>query len=228
MISVIMPVLNEAAGIVSCLQSLLQVPNPLEIIVVDGGSQDPTCDLVRQFPVTLCQTSGGRGKQMNRGAAIAQGDIFLFLHGDTQLPQDFAALVTETLADSQVVAGAFPLGIADSRWRFRALEKLVQWRSQLLALPYGDQAIFLRRQDFEALGGYAEIPIMEDYELMQRLRKRGKIRLTSQPVQTSARRWQRLGLWRTTWINQKMLLGYHLGIDPEILRHWYRQQIRDS
>ncbi len=227
MISVIIPVLNEATGIVPCLETLLRVPDPLEIIVVDGGSQDQTCDRVRQLPVILCQTTGGRGKQMNRGAAIAQGDILLFLHSDTQLPQDFPALVTETLADPQVVAGAFPLGIADSRWRFRGLEKLVQWRSQFFALPYGDQGIFLRRQDFEALGGYAEIPIMEDYELMQRLRKRGKIRLTRQPVQTSARRWQQLGLWRTTWINQKMLLGYHLGIDPEILRQWYRQQVRN-
>ncbi|MBV5260046.1 glycosyltransferase [Synechococcus moorigangaii CMS01] len=224
--SVILPVLNEAAGIGQCLTNLLAQPQPLEIIVVDGGSRDGTCDVVRQFPVVLREATGGRGRQMNQGAAIAKGEILLFLHSDTQLPTDFPALVSATLAEPQVIAGAFPLGIADPRWRFRGLEILVQWRSQFLSLPYGDQAIFLRRQDFEQLGGYAEIAIMEDYELIQRLKKLGKIRLTPKPVLTSARRWQKLGLWRTTWINQKVLLGYHLGIDPTILRQWYRTQFR--
>ncbi|MEB3225885.1 MAG: TIGR04283 family arsenosugar biosynthesis glycosyltransferase [Synechococcus sp.] len=226
MISVIIPVLNEVAGIAVCLEHLLKQPQDLEIIVVDGGSTDGTCDVVRQYPVMLQKAGGGRGRQMNQGVAIAQGEILLFLHSDTQLPADFPQLVTETLADSRVVAGAFPLAIADSQWHFRILEKLVQWRSQIFSFPYGDQGIFLRRRDFEQLGGYAEISIMEDYDLVQRLKKRGKIRLTTKPALTSPRRWQKLGLWRTTWINQKVILGYHFGIDPVILRQWYRTPTR--
>jgi rSAM/selenodomain-associated transferase 2 len=224
MISVIVPVLNEGATLGLCLERLGHHRDVIEIIVVDGGSQDQTPTIARKFPVIFCKTAGGRAKQMNAGAAIAQGDILLFLHSDTQLPSNFPALVRETLADPRVVAGAFPLAIADSRWPLRLIEKMVQWRSRLFSLPYGDQGIFLRRSDFESLGGYAELVIMEDYELMQRLRKKGKIRLTSQPAVTSPRRWQKLGVWRTTWINQKVILGYHLGIAPETLRQWYRRQ----
>ncbi|BAW97471.1 glycosyl transferase, group 2 family protein [[Synechococcus] sp. NIES-970] len=227
-ISVIIPVLNEAAGITQCLGQLLPYQGTVEIIVVDGGSQDNTCDLVRQFPVILQETNGGRGKQMNQGAAIASGEILLFLHSDTQLPTGFPALVQTTLADAQVIAGAFPLAIADARWSLRLVEKMVQWRSQIFSLPYGDQGIFLRRRDFERLGGYAELAIMEDYEFLQRLKKQGQIRLTEHPVLTSSRRWQKLGVWRTTWINQKVILGYHLGVDAEVLRQWYQRQMTPS
>lgn len=228
-ISVIIPVLNEAAGIETCLRQLLRVAptegDRLEVIVVDGGSRDQTCEIVGQFPVKLRQTAAGRGLQMNQGAAIATGDILLFLHSDTQLPDSFIAEIEQTLAKPGVIAGAFPLRIDDPRPSLRWIERAVQWRSQYLELPYGDQAIFLRRRDFVTVGGYAEVAIMEDYALIQRLKRHGKIALTQQPVLTSARRWQTLGIWRTTGINQLMILGYHLGIPPSTLRQWYRRQM---
>jgi rSAM/selenodomain-associated transferase 2 len=161
---------------------------------------------------------------MNRGAAIAKGEILLFLHSDTQLPQTFITEIEAVLAQPQAIAGAFPLRIDDPRPSLRWIETFVQWRSQYLSLPYGDQAIFLKTSTFQQMGGYAPLPIMEDYELIQRLKKQGKIYLAQHPVITSSRRWRKLGVWRTTWINQLMLLGYHLKLDPQTLKQWYRQQ----
>ena len=224
MISVIVPVLNEESGIRACLESLLAWGDRLEIIVVDGGSQDATVEIVHSLPVGLVTALGGRGAQMNRGAAIAKGEILLFLHSDTQLPQTFITEIEAVLAQPQAIAGAFPLRIDDPRPSLRWIETFVQWRSQYLSLPYGDQAIFLKTSTFQQMGGYAPLPIMEDYELIQRLKKQGKIYLAQHPVITSSRRWRKLGVWRTTWINQLMLLGYHLKLDPQTLKQWYRQQ----
>lgn len=223
-LSVIIPVLNEAQGIGACLASLLPWGDRLEIIVVDGGSQDDTLAEVGRFPVQLLSAPAGRAVQMNHGAAIATGDYLLFLHSDTQLPPSFIDDIALILNQKEAIAGAFPLKIDDPHISLRWIETLVQWRSQLFSLPYGDQAIFLRTQDFQQLGGYKPLPIMEDYELMQRLKSHGKIVLASHPVTTSSRRWQKLGVWRTTWINQLMIIGYHLNIDPQTLRAWYRQQ----
>lgn len=223
-LSVIIPVLNEAEGIGVCLEALLPWGDRLEIIVVDGGSQDHTLEEIRRFPVQLLSAPAGRGIQMNHGAAIATGDYLLFLHSDTQLPPSFIDDITATLSQEKIIAGAFPLKIDDPHISLRWIEALVQWRSQLFSLPYGDQAIFLRKQDFQQLGGYKPLPIMEDYELIQRLKTHGKISLATHSVTTSSRRWQKLGVWRTTWINQLMIIGYHLNIDPQTLRAWYRQQ----
>jgi rSAM/selenodomain-associated transferase 2 len=203
---------------------LLAWGDRLEIIVVDGGSQDATVEIVQSLPVGLVTALGGRGAQMNRGAAIAKGEILLFLHSDTQLPQTFITEIEAVLAQPQAIAGAFPLRIDDPRPSLRWIETFVQWRSQYLSLPYGDQAIFLKTSTFQQMGGYAPLPIMEDYELIQRLKKQGKIYLAQHPVITSSRRWRKLGVWRTTWINQLMLLGYHLKLDPQTLKQWYRQQ----
>lgn len=224
MISVVIPVLNEAAGIEGCLRSLMGWQDCLDIIVVDGGSQDDTLEKVQIFPVKLVQSGRGRGLQMNQGAAIATGEILLFLHSDTQLPETFIEEIEITLAQPKVIAGAFPLRIDDPRPSLRWIETLVQWRSQFLQLPYGDQGIFLRRADFQKLGGYAELAIMEDYEFIQRLKRYGKVAIASHPVITSSRRWQKLGVWRTTGINQLMILGYHLGIPSQTLRRWYRER----
>ncbi|MGB2924689.1 MAG: TIGR04283 family arsenosugar biosynthesis glycosyltransferase [Limnothrix sp.] len=225
MLSVVIPVLNEAAGIGICLAFLQTWGDRLEIIVVDGGSEDQTLEVVRQFSqVKVLQSPAGRGWQMNEGAAIATRETLLFLHGDTQLPATFLADIEQTLQRDQVIAGAFPLRIADDNPQLRWIERLVQWRSQFFSLPYGDQCIFLKTKDFRQFGGYRPLPIMEDYELMQRLKQYGKIALAEHPVTTSSRRWQKLGIWRTTWINQLMILGYHLRIDPDKLRTWYRHQ----
>jgi rSAM/selenodomain-associated transferase 2/rSAM/selenodomain-associated transferase 1 len=228
-ISIIVPVLNEAAMIETTLQQIRanispenQDRNSLEIIVVDGGSQDKTGEIAQSLGVQVISTAPGRANQMNAGAKRAIGEILLFLHADTQLPQRFDRIVLEQLEDPEVIAGAFELCIDSQGWGLRAIETGVKWRSRWLSLPYGDQGIFLRSEVFRQLGGFAQLPIMEDFELISRLKKLGKIAIAPVAVRTSARRWQKLGLLKTTVINQLMIIGYYLGVSPDRLASWYR------
>ena len=223
-ISIIIPVLNEAAIIQTALRRL-QRDSALEIIVVDGGSEDQTLTLAQQTGVRVVSIAGrGRAAQMNAGANIAQGIILLFLHIDTQLPPNFVDLVTKTLEQPKVIAGAFELAIDGAEQSLRWIERLVKMRSLLLALPYGDQAIFLTKQVFMEIGGFSDLPIMEDFELIQKLKRRGKIAIAPAKVTTSGRRWQKLGVGKTTLINQLMIMGYYLGISPAKLSNFYRSQ----
>jgi rSAM/selenodomain-associated transferase 2 len=222
---VIIPVLNEAAILgasLDALRSNLQI----EIIVVDGGSQDDTVKLARErgIPVIISPYPS-RATQMNLGASRAQGDIFLFLHADTQLPPHYPELITQTLSLPQVIAGAFPLRLNAPEKIYRLLERGINWRSRFLSLPYGDQGIFLPAEVFREVGGYPTLPILEDFVLVRSLQKLGKIALTADPATTSARRWQRLGILRTTLLNQIIILGYFLGISPTRLARWYGRKI---
>ena len=221
-ISIIIPVLNEAAIIESTLKRLQNNPD-VEIIVVDGGSSDRTVALAQKTGVTVIAISTtGRASQMNAGAALAQGKYLLFLHIDTQLPANYLDLVTDSLSQPQTVAGAFELAIAAKGISLRLVEISVKMRSRLLSLPYGDQAIFLPKKVFTAIGGFPDLPIMEDFELMQRLKRQGKIAIAPASVITSPRRWQKLGVLQTTLINQLIIIGYYLGISPTKLRDFYR------
>jgi rSAM/selenodomain-associated transferase 2 len=223
-ISVIIPVLNEAATIAATLAHLHQAAGTaaIEAIVVDGGSQDGTRDQVHSLGITVLTSQPGRAQQMNAGAAAATGTILLFLHADTRLPEGFPALVTRALAPVEIIAGAFALSIAGDLPGLRWVERLANWRSRVLQMPYGDQAIFLRAEHFRAIGGFSNQPIMEDYELIHRLRRQGNIAIVPQPVLTSARRWQKLGVFRTTLTNQTIVAAYRLGISPQTLVTWYR------
>ncbi len=223
-ISVIIPVLNEAGTIESVLKMLQ--PEAVEIIVVDGGSQDSTIALSEALAqhsahINIISATPGRANQMNAGAAIATGEILLFLHADTCLPSGFSALVVQAL-ESGAIAGAFALHIAGAMPGLRWIERGVQWRSRFLQLPYGDQAIFLKASQFWAIGGFANLPIMEDFELVRRLQKLGKIAIVSTPVLTSGRRWQKLGIFKTTLMNQGAIIAYFLGISPDRIARWYR------
>jgi rSAM/selenodomain-associated transferase 2 len=223
-ISIIIPVLNEAAIIKPTL-SQLQKQSGVEIIVVDGGSQDNTVNLAQQTGVKVITVVGkNRAAQMNAGADLATGEVLLFLHIDTQLPSDFFDLAIKILEQPGVIASAFELTIAGENLALRWIEILVKLRSHLLSLPYGDQAIFLKKQTFAQLGGFADLPIMEDFELIQRLKRQGKIAIAPAQVTTSDRRWQKLGVWQTTLINQLMIAGYYLGICPTKLSNFYRSQ----
>ncbi|MGL5834766.1 MAG: TIGR04283 family arsenosugar biosynthesis glycosyltransferase, partial [Waterburya sp.] len=166
----------------------------------------------------------GRAGQMNAGANLAQSDILLFLHGDTQLPPNFIDLVTQTLDQHQTIAGAFELAIDGSSRSLRWIEMLVRMRSRILSLPYGDQAIFIFKQAFIEAGGFTDLPIMEDFEFIRRIKRRGRIAIAPAAVITSDRRWQKLGVWQTTLINQLMLVGYFLGISPTKLSQFYRSR----
>ncbi|MBD2427194.1 TIGR04283 family arsenosugar biosynthesis glycosyltransferase [Phormidium sp. FACHB-1136] len=221
-ISIIIPTLNEGATLGHTLERLPWGPT-LEVIVADGGSTDETCAIAEGWGAQVVVATGGRGAQLNQGAAVAQGEIVLFLHADTQLPPNFEPLVRQTLAQPGVVAGAFDLAIDGPGWGLRWVEWGVKWRSRWLHLPYGDQALFLTADRFHRMGGFAKLPIMEDFDLVQRLNRQGRLAMVPVPVLTSSRRWQRLGVWRTTLANQVMVAGYGLGLDVQNLAHWYRR-----
>ncbi|MGB7746563.1 MAG: TIGR04283 family arsenosugar biosynthesis glycosyltransferase [Verrucomicrobiia bacterium] len=222
-ISVIIPALNEAQYITATMQSA-QRGRPCEILVVDGGSADDTVALARAAGARVIHSQPGRARQMNAGAAQATGHALVFLHADTLLPADYPEVVAGTLRDPAVTAGAF---------RFRMGEKLagqwlIEWtanqRSRWRQSPYGDQALFLRRSLFEEIGGFAGLPIMEDCEIVRRLRKRGRVITVAAAAITSGRRWRRLGLFRTTLINKLVILGYLCGVSPDRLAAFYRGQ----
>jgi rSAM/selenodomain-associated transferase 2 len=161
---------------------------------------------------------------MNVGAVAASGDILLFLHADTRLPIGFDVMVRTALAQPGIVAGAFALRIDAEMGSLRLVEWGVNVRSRFLQMPYGDQAIFLTRQIFNEIGGFPELPIMEDFELMQRLKSLGKIAFIPVPVITSARRWLQKGIWQTTLLNQIIIIAYYLGVSPMRIWSWYRRE----
>lgn len=226
-ISIIIPVLNEAAIIKPTLENL-QSYQDVEIIVVDGGSKDDTVTISHKTGVKTVTVMGGRAAQMNEGAKIARGNILLFLHIDTQLPKNFIELITSTLKQPKVIAGAFELAIAGKNPSLRWIEILVKMRSHLLSLPYGDQAIFITKQAFADIGEFSTMPIMEDFELIQRLKRQGKIAIAPAAVVTSDRRWRKLGVWQTTIINQLVIAGYYLGISSDKLSRFYRSRGKNS
>jgi rSAM/selenodomain-associated transferase 2/rSAM/selenodomain-associated transferase 1 len=222
-ISVIIPTLNEAANLSPTLASTQDAAD-VEVIVIDGGSYDKTADVARSWGAEVFASAPGRAGQMNVGAARATGELFLFLHGDTRLPEGFDHYVRKILAWSGVVAGAFQLRVDGNLPGLRIMERLVNARSRRLQFPYGDQAIFLRASLFREIGGFPDMPIMEDFELVRRLRRRGRIVIAPVPVLTSARRWENLGIVRTTLINYAIPLAYYLGAPPSQLARWYHKK----
>lgn len=224
-LSVIIPTLNEAHHIQATLATVPRSPT-VEVIVVDGGSQDGTVAIAQRLGATVLTHPPGRAAQMNAGAALARGCTLLFLHADTRLPAGAIAAIEQHLAQPQVVAGAFELAIEGELAGLRLVEWGVRRRSHWLQLPYGDQGLFLKAATFHQVGGFPEQAIMEDFELVHRLKRLGTVAIAPLAVVTSDRRWRRLGIVRTTLLNQVMVMAYRMGISPQRLAQWYRRTPR--
>ncbi|MBI5137815.1 MAG: TIGR04283 family arsenosugar biosynthesis glycosyltransferase [Nitrospirae bacterium] len=219
-VSLVMPVLNEARGIGATLAAL---PAGLhEVIVADGGSADGGALLALAAGARVVTCAPGRGVQLNAGAALAGGDVLLFLHADTRLPAGALAAIQAALADPAVVGGGFALGIDSADPFLRLVARAATWRSRHLGMFYGDQALFVRRAVFERVGGFRPIPIMEDVALVRSLRRVGRLTLIAAPVRTSARRWERENPLFATLRNVALVTLFTLGVPPAILARWYR------
>ncbi len=221
-ISVIIPALNEAHNIAETITNIGH-GNNTEIIVVDGGSIDHTISIAKTLGARVIQGSPPRSRQMNRGADAASKDILLFLHADTLLPENFNRHVLGALMPPGVAAGAFELRIDSPVPSLRLIERIANWRSRCLKMPYGDQAIFMFSKVFHQMGEFSNIPIMEDFELIRRLQKIGDVVTLPVPVVTSPRRWLNHGILKTTLINQLVVVLYFMGLSPDAIARLYRR-----
>jgi rSAM/selenodomain-associated transferase 2 len=219
-IAVVIPTLDEAAVLGDTLAGL--PAGFAEVVVADGGSADDTVAVARAHGCRVVEAPRGRGPQMNAGAAVTRAPVLLFLHADTRLPEDAPARVAAALADPAVAGGGFSLGIA-SRDGFLALvAAAATLRTRLTGVFYGDQAVFVRRGAFEAVGGFPPYPIMEDVAFGRALKTRGRVVLLPQRAVTSARRWERENPLFTTLRNWALVSLFLAGVSPERLARWYR------
>lgn len=219
-LSVIIPALDEEAQIVPTVEAAAAI-RPFEIIVVDGGSRDRTASVAARPGVHVVVSARGRAQQMNAGAATAQGDVLLFLHADARLPRSAAGDVATALDNPHVVGGRFDVRLDGSAPIYRVIETLMNARSRLTGIATGDQAIFVRRRVFEALGGYAPIPLMEDIEFSSRLKRAGRLACLHSRVLTSSRRWQQRGPGRTIALMWALRALYAAGVSPQRLARAY-------
>lgn len=222
MLSIIVPVLDEAATVVEALHAL--TPYRLrghEIVVADGGSRDETAALARRYADQVIAAPRGRGAQMNAGAAVARGDILLFLHADTRLPPDADVLIAQGLAQSARVWGRFDVVIAGRPRLLPMIAWAMNRRSRLTGIATGDQGMFVLRRTFEDVGGFADIALMEDIVLSRTLKRIGPPLCLPQKVITSGRRFETHGALRTILTMWRLRAAFWLGADPARLARRY-------
>ena len=224
--SIIIPVLNEQDRINSLIEHVLSqgYEGACEIIVVDGDPQGGTIKFIQDENVTSITSKKGRASQMNAGAELAHGEVLIFLHADTKLPPNALEKISQVLENEEYVGGAFDLGIDSDSLLLKYIAARARFRSRLNRIPYGDQAIFIRKSYFDKIGRFKEIPLMEDVELMRRIKKRGdKIFILRDRTKASARRWEKEGIFCTTLRNQLLVSLYYLGVSPDKLAKYYRR-----
>ena len=230
-ISVIIPTLDEERTIMATLAHTASLGFD-ELIVVDGGSTDETPALVESYRLST-QSSGlspvqwvtapcGRARQMNEGAKVSRGEILLFLHADAQLPDDAKTMIDRTLSDQRMVGGRFDVRFDRPSMWGTIISRMMNWRSRLSSIATGDQALFVRRPIFEQMGGFADMPLMEDIEFSRRLKRKGATAALTATVTTSFRRWERHGPLRTILLMWTLRFLYWIGISPSHLVEWYK------
>ncbi len=219
-VSVIIAALNEEACVGEAVDSALAA-GAAEVSVCDGGSTDRTREVAAEHGARVIACETMRSRQLNRGALEAANDHLVFLHADSRLPAGAAAAVGRALSDG-VLFGGFRLTFAEPAPKLRLAERMINFRSALTRCPWGDQAQFIHRHTFHEIGGFREIPLMEDYDLAIRMKRRGRTRVLPMRVVTSGRRFLQKGVWRTAAINWRIIIGYRLGADPAELCRIYR------
>ncbi len=215
--------LNERAGLPETVRQAQACLPGAEIVVADGGSSDGTREWVREHGALIfVDAERGRGPQMNAGAEAASGDALLFLHADCLLPPGAGLAVQGALADPATVGGAFQVRFPDgSSLALQRLARLINFRSRLVSEATGDQAIFVRRTAFAAVGGFPNWPLFEDMDFVSRLKRHGRFRITSAFVTISPRRWNAHGVWRASLLMCLLYAGYKAGIAPKTLKRWF-------
>lgn len=227
-LSIIMPVLNEAAGIESALQTLAPYrARRVELIVVDGGSHDETADRAGPLADAVIDAPRGRATQMNAGAAAAKGDVLLFLHADTRLPENADALIADGLARSKRAWGRFNVRFDDGGW-LNLVASMMNWRSWSTGICTGDQVMFMTRAAFDAIGGFPVIALMEDVAASAQLKRIGRPLCLSARVTTSGRRWRQHGVWRTIFLMWRLRFAFFFGGDPKTLARHYGYVPKES
>jgi hypothetical protein len=220
-VSVIIPALDDAEFVALAIASA-RGSGATEMIVVDGGSSDATREVAAAAGARVIESRRGRATQMDAGAAEASGDVLVFLHADTLLPANAAALACETLTVKGVVAGAFSFAVPDEARHARLISAIGRVRHRLGGVPYGDQCIFFAAQTWRDLGGYGDLPVMEDLEIATRLRRLGVVVVRAERAVTSARAWDEYGLVWPTVVNLLGILAYSVGVDPDRIASWRR------
>ncbi|HKR53755.1 MAG TPA: TIGR04283 family arsenosugar biosynthesis glycosyltransferase [Chthoniobacterales bacterium] len=220
-ISIIIPTLNEASTIDQFLKSLRERAGPVEVIVVDGGSSDGTFELARNRCDQCLRSPRGRALQMNTGATAASGDIFWFLHADAEVPADCIQKIHDVLRNPEVAGGFFRIRLPSRRFVYRLTDSFAHYAGLLLRMRFGDHGFFCRRAVFREIGGFPELPLMEDAEFFRKLRQRGRIAIISSRLISSPRRYEEIGPWRLTLTYGVIALLYFLRVPIPILARIY-------
>ena len=221
-LSIILPALNEAATLANTLAPLQSMrARGVEVILVDGGSSDRTREIAAPLVDRVINGERGRAKQMNAGAAVASGDVLLFLHADSILPEDGDTWIAKALAEPRFQWGRFDVSIHGAHFMFPVIAWFMNHRSRLTGIATGDQGIFIRRDAFEKIGGFPDQPLMEDVEICKRLKKISPPGSSARKIVTSGRRWEKHGVWRTICLMWRLRFSYYCGATPESIHRAY-------